>query len=198
MPHLPEDPRDLTNPFVIDTLDARLQESRPLPEVFRRTTPQPLIDPEVLEGYSLAFYEFVVRVRPEWRPALQFAASDESGTYLYLQLPSPSAVIANLWLSTEGEQVTVGLGELYHAHFATYPPATDAEMFVRALKFADDIVEEKLVLLTAMMGGLRGCSWVRLADETILIPDSFGLSQPTYNRVCVYSWKSTFDREVPV
>jgi hypothetical protein len=111
-----------------------------------------------------------------------------------MELASPSRSLATLWISTEDFEVTVGLGEHFHTHFATYEPETDEMMYERAIRFVDDFIQEKLVLVIGMRDDRPGGSWIQLAHETSRVADWFVPSAP-YDRLVVFSWNSTFDRE---
>jgi hypothetical protein len=194
-------PDSLNNPvesFVIDSLDPRVHDSQPVSDLLKKPSPQPLVDPRILDPYSFAFHDFLFLHRPEWRALAQVSVSDDGASYLYLEVASPSPRLRCLWISTEDGRVTVGIDEIYHAHFATYEPHDDAAMFENALRFADDFVKEMLVLLVAMHGVARGASWIQSSKESLVLKESFRNSLPPFDRVCSYSWNSTFDRDIAV
>ena len=102
-----------------------------------------------------------------------------------------------MWVETEPGQVTVGFG-CYHAHFCAYSGEPDETIFERALKFVDDFISERLMLVIALRGEMVGVSWVQSPLES---PSALLQSTKTVSKTEVLrcqSWKSTLDRDVPV
>ena len=195
MVELPRE-RNGTENFWVDTLDDRVKEFSIAP-VEPRPEPQPLNNPDVLEPYSRAFHDALVRAHPEWKSLGRILPTD-NGYILsfFMELPSPSTRIGKLWIST-GQGVVIGFGELYHTHFYTYEPETDSTVFDRAIRFVDDFIQERLVLVIGLHGERRGGSWVRTPDDAEIVPEWFAPSAK-YDGLHVLSWKCTFDRVRPL
>ena len=185
-----------TDPFVVDTLDARVRELAAKPvELPPGPEKRPLRTAAELDPYSREFYELTIRSYPDWTDHAMVLTGDDSDGALFVEVPAPSAAEINLWLSTQDGQITVGFGKYYHAHFATYPPATDAVVFASALHFATDFLNEQLVLAVAMFGTRPGVSWTVPTGGDVKYPD-LHRTHLSFDRICVFSWHSTHDREI--
>lgn len=188
-------PDNRTGWFVIDTLDARI------PEFAAVSLPRPqkrlLRDSAELDNYSREFYELTMDLHPDWRVHAMLLMGDDSKGALFVEVPAPSNDEINLWLSTQDGQITVGFGEYYHTHFATYPPNKDAVVFARALQFVTDFLTEQMVLAVALSGTRTGASWTVRAEDELRFTELHG-TLLSHDRIRLLSWHSTHDREIAV
>ena len=184
--------------FVVDTLDARIHELAAKPIELSPGPQKRLLRASAeLDDYSREFYELMISWYPDWRARAMVLTGDDSDEALFVEVPAPSNDEINLWLSTQDGQITVGFGKYYHTHFVTYPPSNDATVFTRALQFVTDFLNEKMVLAVAMSGAQPGVSWTVQTGGEITYPDLHG-TQLRHDRIGVFSWQSTHDREIAV
>lgn len=177
--------------FRIDTLDARVQDGAVVPLTRQLTTTRPLENLSELDEYSRSFLDFLLQEYPDWRASAQLAEG-EGGISLWLEITAPSPSFGSLWISTEDGQVTVGAGP-YHAHFATYEPASDQDAFRQAMVFIGDLVAERMVLALAMKGDGYWCGWVQLPDSKVELP---AFMPSDADQIAYRSWKGSLDRMI--
>lgn len=108
-----------------------------------------------LDEYSINFSEVLYSVFPEFEQYQEIKEYDECNeAYLLIEVPSPYNVENILWLSTYGEEITVGF-DWYHTHFDY--AETDEDNFKLAVEHVKEIVEEKISIAVIKRENL----WVR-------------------------------------
>ena len=139
-----------------------------------------------LNPYSRRFAERLFSARPEWR---ELATRDPDG------FPPPGSLLVSvaspvpgrrLLVRTYGDQVTVDFGPHgWHTHFLTAMSRDEAAAFDAALRLVDDLLAERVAVLSRELFGLRG--WTRLIGPGV-VP-----RRPLVGRVEVYSWRGGRD-----
>jgi hypothetical protein len=117
-----------------------------------------------LNAYSQRFAERLLAVHPEWRP---LARSDPEG------FPPPGSLLVEvaslvpgreLWVRTYGDQVTIDFGEHgWHENFG-HPGATEEAVFAKALAFIEDLLSDRLLVVTRIFLGRP--FWTRAVEAT--------------------------------
>ena len=138
-----------------------------------------------LNPYSQRFARQLFASRPQWEP---LARTDPDGSpppgSLLLEVPSPVAGRA-LMIRTYGDQVTVDFGgEGWHEHFGTWSGRTENDVFRVALDFIDDLVSDRIVVVTRVMFGKR--LWSRALGAN-------RLRRPRFGKLEVRSWSGRLD-----
>jgi hypothetical protein len=181
-------PSESVQPFVIDTFDRRVLEPS-VPSLFPEPRIEPLDDIGQLDEYSQEFAARVLSDRPEWRSQLRMISNEERWA-AWLELPAPSPRIKAAWVSTEDWRLTVGFGPSFHAHFYNYPPESYGQAIERALKFLDDFLAERLVLISTASQVTRVTS-AHVSDDQLLA----WIKEYRCDRLRIESWSGRLDRE---
>lgn len=160
-----------------------------------------------LDAYSRIALPMILNRFPDWEQHGKLTSSpDGSGDTVEFNIPCPSAAVeCGLWVATFDEELTVGF-HTHHAHFTDYENRGANEQEIeRGLQQADDILNERLGVVTWYRGeAMAGSSTLELPPPGLL-PDMFGRfgDAPTklakyingINRVTLRSWRGQYDRE---
>jgi hypothetical protein len=138
-----------------------------------------------LNAYSQGFTERLLAAHPEWE---SLARSDPEGFpepgSLLVEVPSP-VVGRALWVRTYGDQITVDFGEHgWHEHFGRESGKTDEAVFTKALAFIEDLLSDRLVLVTRIF--FSRPVWTRAIEAT-------RVRRPVVGRVEIRSWTGAAD-----
>jgi hypothetical protein len=144
-----------------------------------------LLSLDELNPWSRRFAERLLAAHPEWR---SLGRRDPEGSpppaSLLLDVPSPVAGRA-LMIRTDGDQVTVDFGPRgWHDHFGSSSGQTEDAAFAAALAFIDDLMAERVVIVTRVLFGRP--LWSRAVEAT-------RLRRPLVGRVEVCSWTGRGD-----
>ena len=139
----------------------------------------------ILNEYSRRFAERLFVAHPEWRP---LARSDPEGFpapgSLLVEVPSP-VTGRGLWVRTYGDQITVDFGEHgWHEHFGAESGKTEEAAFAKALAFIEDLLSERLVVVTRIL--FSRPAWTRAIEAT-------RVRRPLIGRIEVRSWTGAAD-----
>lgn len=157
-----------------------------------------------------AFAQMLFEIFPEWRRfAREETYADTSGCGLVVEVPSlPAADVKNGLIIQVDDEVTVGF-DYYHSHFdpegfyaVLSADATDTaddeglSGVLAALKFIEDIVSERVVIVSYMVNDEWRGSTAMPAQLTPARPEYVG--GRSYNRVRVRSWGGAHNADVKV
>ena len=142
-----------------------------------------------MDDFSQRFSAWLRRHRPEWA---ELAKPD--ATTVEIEIPATgSRAIAPLWISSADDEITVGFDHT-HSHFAAWDERqTEEDCFEQAAQFAEDLMIERLVVVS----GLDRGTW---AGSTTVRPDEDPLAAVAFaagDTVIVRSFRGTFDRDLP-
>jgi hypothetical protein len=143
-----------------------------------------------MDEFSEAFATWLRQRRPAW---LGMAKAESASVEIAFASPNPRAV-APVWISSADEELTVGF-DYTHGHFnAWMGTESDEDVFERALQFADDLVGERLVVVSGLAGGAwAGSTTVPPGDDPLATASVF----PEADTIIVRSFRGTFDRDLP-
>jgi hypothetical protein len=144
-----------------------------------------MLSPVQLNRYSQRFVERLLAVHPEWRALAQ---QDPEGFpapgSLLIELPSPVAS-RRLLIRTYGNQITIDFGPHgWHEHFGPWRGPSDEVVFAAALAFIEDLLADRLVVVTRVFFGRP--VWSRAVEAS-------RVRKPWVGRVEVYSWSGARD-----
>jgi hypothetical protein len=148
-----------------------------------------------LNPYSRRFAERLLAAHPEWEGRLTLTPwpNAEPGSFV-VAVPSPADPERELWVSTDGGEVTVGFGREWHAHYGERTGDDEADSFAQALDDVEGILTERLVLATGFRGGEPIVAALIPAGH----PPAFGgVEAPGLERVEIASWLGTHDGSAP-
>jgi hypothetical protein len=150
----------------------------------------PLTDESELNAFSATFARELFSLRPSWRQfALVDTSQNEEGNFLVVKLDPPveSRSSRPLAIYTNNDEVTVEF-DVYHSHF--YWPGDD-EFFGNPIKFVDDIIDERLIVVSFWAGEKWAGSRTMVATqrlEDLDIPSTASVAK-------LRSWKGRYSTD---
>ena len=139
----------------------------------------------MLNDFSERFGTMLFAQYPDWRKYAVEDSEFDDGSSLVVQVPCPNPrVIAGLVITTEGDEVTVGL-DRYHTHFMQ----DEEQAFESALEFIAMLMSEELVILVYM----NDEKW---AGSRCVGPDDPWPPPVPGQRRYLRSWLGTLDSEM--
>jgi len=160
---------------------------------------------EKLDEYSQVAVPLILARFPKWEPFAKLSPRpDGVGDVVEFNVPCPSPADASgLWVSTAGEELSVGL-DTHHRHFTNCEDPTDQCEIDAGLDYAADIVEERIGVLSYYREGkFSGSRSVDLPPPEVLpkLYEGIGLVGKLerffrdWGRVTLRSWTGRFDRD---
>jgi hypothetical protein len=160
---------------------------------------------ESLDEYSQLAVTLILARFPKWEPFVKLSPRpDGAGNVVEFNIPCPSpAAESGLWVSTADEELTVGF-HTHHTHFTDYENRTHHSQIDAGLKYAAEIVEERIGVLSYYSGGkFSGSRSVDLPSPEVLprLYEDMGLVGKLegffrdWERVTLRSWTGRFDRD---
>jgi len=149
------------------------------------------LDEERLNDHSRSFAQALFSARPYWREFARMAKPRHgSGMFLFVTVIPPESSKAEhpLIIDTDDDEVTIGF-DSYHAHF--HWPDFDEE-YGNPLRFIDDVVGERLVVVSIWSGEDWALSTTldaaKSVDEISRIPQSATIAK-------LRSWTGRYSRD---
>jgi hypothetical protein len=165
----------------------------------------PTLLDERLEAYSRVAVPHILARFPDWEPfAKPSAGPDGAGNVVEFNIPCPSsAAESGLWVSTAGEELSVGF-HTHHGHFTDHEDRTNRAQIDAGLDYAPAIIEDRVGVLSYYSGGkFSGSRSVDLPPPGTLpkLYEGMGLVGKLegffrdWDRVTLRSWSGRFDRD---
>jgi hypothetical protein len=142
-----------------------------------------------LNDFSRRFAERLFDKYPEWREHAVIDPDDDlqPGSF-HVTVPSPGSG-GELWVRTYANQITVDFGPHgWHEHFGEWSGSGESAIFDAALRFLDDLMNDRVVVITRRLFGRP--MW------TEAIPAG-SVQRPLIGGVDVYSWSGRLDARLP-
>ncbi|HJQ21534.1 MAG TPA: hypothetical protein VJ867_14390 [Gemmatimonadaceae bacterium] len=109
---------------------------------------------EELDGYSRRFAARLFEKFPEWRDGAS-ADPDHRGA-LRVAVTAPSG--AQLQVRTYSAQITIDFGAHWHEHLGVWTSAEEQLVFDKALQRIDDLVNDRVVIVSRFVFGRHAWS----------------------------------------
>lgn len=141
-----------------------------------------------LDDYSKGFLDKILIEIPECKQYVKVKKynNERDDTYIYIDIPCPSDAGINLWISTYGDEMTVGF-DYFHCHFG-YSDSHE-EDYDEAIKMIKEIINEDIINIT----GTREGNW---AFSCFIKPEeiaSMEIDYDNYDAISIKSWKGSFN-----
>ena len=141
-----------------------------------------------LDDYSKGFSDKILIEIPEYKQYVKVKKynNERDDTYIYIDIPCPSDTESNLWISTYGDEMTVGF-DYFHCHFG-YSDSYE-EDYDEAIKMIKEIINEDIINIT----GTREGNW---AFSCFIKPEeiaSMEIDYDNYDAISIKSWKGSFN-----
>lgn len=141
-----------------------------------------------LDDYSKGFLDRILIEIPECKQYVKFKKySDERNElYDYIDIPCPSNAESNLWVSTYGDEITVGF-DYFHCHFEYSDNHEDD--YAEAIKMIKEIINEDIINITGIRKG-------NLAFSCFIKPKeiaSMEIDYDNYDAISIKSWRGNFN-----
>jgi hypothetical protein len=158
-----------------------------------------------LDDYSRLAVPLILARFPGWEPFAKLRPRDDgTGSAVEFYVPCPSSAVEHgLWVSTEGEELSVGF-HTHHDHFSGYDKPLDPAVIEAGLAHAANIVTERAGVVSWYRdGGFAGSRNVELPHDGPL-PGLFEGLDPSgelagffsgCDRATLRSWLGQFDRD---
>jgi hypothetical protein len=148
-----------------------------------------MIRRDALNPFSRRFADVLFQTYPDWQQYVDLDPwpNHDPGCFV-VWVPSPADPDRQLWVGTDGDEITVGFGPEWHSHYGTWTGASEEKSFGEALSTIAGILAGRLIVATGMKRGEPRVSSLIATDEE---PD-FG-SLPL-EQVVFSSWSGTHDR----
>jgi hypothetical protein len=142
-----------------------------------------------LDDFSRRFAERLFDRYPEWR---QHAVLDPEGGVppgsFHVTVPSPRTG-NELWVRSYFKQITIDFGPHgWHEHFGEWSGSSESAIFDTALRFLDDLLNDRVVVITRRLFGRPMWTEAIRADR---------VRPPLFGRLEVYSWSGKLDTRLP-
>lgn len=158
-----------------------------------------------LDAYSRCAVPLILDRFPKWEPFAKLSPrSDGAGSVVEFDIPCPSPTAEyGLWISTADEELSVGF-HTHHNHFTDYENRFNPEQITAGLRYAADIIEERVGVVSWYRGGgFAGSRSVELPHPGPLpgLLDGLGVGAELAgifsdcDRVTLRSWFGRFDRD---
>lgn len=153
-----------------------------------------MADMAVFNAYTTIVAERLIGEFPEWRElAVLDTRPGASPGALLLEVPCPSAAVQEgLWISTNGDEITVGF-HTHHVHFADYEGLDSNAHIEGAVQYIQGLLaDEFLVESWYCEAAFCGSATVR-PDAPTALPDFISGVMHMTRR----SWSGARDAEMP-
>jgi len=152
-----------------------------------------------LNEYSKRFAEKLVAKYPQWDAYIKLCAEATAPGSLELTIPAPNQQGRELYISTSGDEITIGF-DTWHTHYRNYETDDQEDEFIGALDLLEEIVTEKLAVVSCLHDNDFCMSYISEAGEEPSVEklNDSRQSQEKVNRFLVKSWKGTVDAEYDV
>ena len=141
-----------------------------------------------LDDYSKGFLDSILIKIPEYKQYAKVKKySDERDeTYIYMSIPCPSDAEINLWISTYGDEITVGF-DYFHCHFG-YSDSYEKD-YDDAIKMIKEFINEDIINITGTREGNLAFSYFIKPEEIAYME----IDYDNYDDISIKSWRGTFD-----
>lgn len=154
------------------------------------------MDLSQLNDFSRRFASMLFGAHPDWSQHASMESVDNGARRtLLVQVspPRPSDFMSPLVVSTDWDEVTVSF-DAYHCHFCDGMDGSEAEAFEEAMAFIDDLLAERVLMVSWWNGDdWRGSTSIA-AGEPIPPPTMVSDSR----RVRVRSWGGSYNMDAAV
>jgi len=144
-----------------------------------------------LNPYSRRFADRLFATYPAWeaQSVREPWPNADAGSFL-VTLLSPAHPERELWVGTDGGEITVGFGKEWHDHHGGWTGASEEESFGEALEQIQGILDERLILAVGFRAGSAAAS-------TLIARGTEPKLGSGIERIEYYSWRGTYDSVIP-
>lgn len=148
---------------------------------------------EQLDDYSKGFLEYIINEFPAYKQYVKVKKynEEEQDTYLFIDVPCPSDEENSLWISTYGDEITVGY-DYFHSHYGYND--SDEEDYIEAIEIIKDIVNEVIITITGSKEGKWTFSYFIKPEDRA----SLKVCYDNYDTLNIKSWKGTFNEIINI
>ncbi|MBL8796028.1 MAG: hypothetical protein JNM56_19155 [Planctomycetia bacterium] len=157
-----------------------------------------------MDAYSRIAVPMILGRFPEWEPFARLdSRADGAGNTVDFNIPCPSgAAESGLWISTADEEFSVGF-HTHHCHFTDYESRNNPIQIEAGLKYAADIIDERLGVVSWYRAGCFVGSFSVELPYPAPLPGLFDDARDAQlvamfsncDRATLRSWLGHFDRD---